>query len=272
MTLGRMDIVDIRWVGAFCHELHLFGTGGRRLALPPPAAQSWKTKPLKQAVKILLQLSIRHAKEGADNTLESKLKVKLPLSQGATIKRVPALFGGLLLLAPLGIIAFLLIATIIPGKPHAHYDFYGALLIFALMILSAPGLFCLWLFVRGVKFFVSSYRVANETFSPVGFRRGNEERIPYRRLEIILYRGLGRLDDLCAGLVEVRVFGRQPIHFGPERENYFILPYVLNKWAGGKFKVRPIGAAPQNLAKMVYRTSIWFSPTHFRNVTVRRQS
>jgi hypothetical protein len=270
LPVGSIDLVDIRWVGIYGFRFHVFAKNGKRLILPI-ADSTADEKRQGAAMRILATLSAMFARQEAGHILESGTKITVPLSQGATIRRFPRLLAGAFLLTPLVIILVLACLTI--GSVEVVYKFnhYCGLLLIAFFLLFVPSLFGFWLFVKGVTQFITSYKTGNEAFTPKGFRPDGGRLIPYHRLDIILYRGGGEIDDTCSGVLEVRILGRQPIHIGFERENFFLLPYALREWAGDRLKVRPITKAPQTIQRLAYVTSVWFSPTFFRNATLRRQ-
>jgi hypothetical protein len=251
---ARMDVSNVIWIGTHRKARFIFGERGRRLAIPFSLNPGHSRKEHK-FFAILFDLAKMKTGEKANNFVETGTAISIPLSEGATYRRLPDLAKGLLLLMPVSLlIIFFSIAGLVFGIKEEN----GFLLVASLAFLLV-GLLTGLKFVRGIKYLVSSYGLFKEEFTSIGYNRRGEE-TPYEQLRLTLYRGTGKIDDPCPGVLEIRIPNRVPFFIGPERENFFALQYALKEWAGKSYRIRPIYSAPVGVGAIAYVDRLWDPP------------
>jgi hypothetical protein len=250
----RMDILSVIWIGTHQKARFIFGERGRRLAIPFPLTHD-HSRTEHKIFALLFDLAKMKTGEKADNFIETGSPISIPLSEGATYRRLPDLARGLLVLMPVSLLlTFLSIAGFIVGIKEENVFLLVASLVFFLV-----GLLTGVKVVRGIKYLVSSYGLFKEEFTPIGYNRRGEE-TPYEQLRLTLYRGTGKIDDPCPGVLEIRPPNREPFYIGPERENFFALQYALKEWAGKSYRIRPIYRAPVGVKAIPYIDRLWNPP------------
>jgi len=250
----RLDVSSVIWIGTHQKARFIFGERGRRLAIPFALNLSHH-RAEHEFFALLYDLAKMKTEEKANNFIETGSPISIPLSEGATYRRLPDLARGLLFLMP---VSLLLIIFSIVGLVVGLREENGFLVIASLAFLIV-GLLMGVKFVRGIKYLVSSYGLFKEEFTPTGYNR-REEETPYKQLRLILYRGTGKIDDPCPGVLEIRLPNGEPFYIGPERENFFALQYALKEWAGKSYRIRPIDRAPVGVKAIPYIDRLWNPP------------
>ncbi|TET34961.1 MAG: hypothetical protein E3J72_12560 [Planctomycetota bacterium] len=260
----KINLIDIRWIGSFGSRRYIFTTRGRRVSLPAPQKKSSRILE-SRLFSLLFELAKMRVREDAFYLSESGPGVRLPLSQWATFRRVPFLLLGLLFPAPMIIILLYVawaIALFPRGKP---------LLIISLF--SYPfAATMMWLFIKGWKRFLCSYGFRKEIFTRDGLLLGRKRLIPYDTLMLRLYRAPDRIEVPIPGILEIVLPEGKTIFMGPERENYFTLPYVLRKWAPRALEILPTMCAPARALRMQFKDQVWIPGDAFEESVKNRNN
>ncbi|MHC4661136.1 MAG: hypothetical protein ACYS8W_05550 [Planctomycetota bacterium] len=256
---ARIAVSDILWIGTVKTARFLFLTRGRRIGIPV----SFRAKDLKSEYRMLdmlFELGRQKIKEEVSNVLETGSPVlPIPLNEGATRRRLPGMAKGFLLLLPFtALLLFAGISFIVLGiKERA--DSFSIFFFLFVPVFLVLGIYFLVLFFKGMKRAISTYGYAREEFRKTGYRI-HEVEIPFADMRITLYRGIGNIDDPDPGVLEILISEKTPIYIGPERQNFFVLPYVLLEWAGDSFSIEPIDHAPEGARGIPFYDRLWQPP------------
>jgi hypothetical protein len=248
----KTNLAEVLWIGFGSESRYIYLTRGRRKKIPFPSRSMAHRHGDSKLFGILLDLSEIRAREKADEHIESDIPVPIPLSEGATYRRLPGLATGLLLTLPIGgLITFSGFGLFLTGFRENE----DGMIIFGCLFIPL-GLYVLYRFFSGLRRMFIAYVKSKEQFTPEGILAKKAQLFPYENLEIALYRGVGGIDDPCPGIIEIFREGEKPAYIGSERENYFILPYLLKKWASDNFVIRPLAGAPAKVQKLLYSDTL----------------
>jgi hypothetical protein len=233
-----MRLENALWIYFKGKKHFVFGKRGRKIRLP--RSESVAQTCILHLLFTLGKMSIR---EEAGSIRQSRNpKIELPLTEGVVWRLVPYLFLRLLVVSILVLIG---IAAVIDDE----------IAVGSLLFLLPAGILLVYM-IRRTILFILAYRFAWEIFTPAGLLLRKRREIPYEKMRITLYRGSGKIDDPEPGIIDVSLPGEKKLYFGQGRLNFFLLPYLLEEWAGESFRILPIGSAPRRLRRAQYRDDI----------------
>ncbi|MHC4661139.1 MAG: hypothetical protein ACYS8W_05565 [Planctomycetota bacterium] len=254
VRIRKIPISEILWPARRYSSqnswLYYFATRGKRISTPP-AASALEAISADRIFNILRRLGKMKLAAEADNIIEGRTPIPVPLSEGSTHRRVLILALAILIVLPISI--GLLVGGSFIISEHVDPNRADPILLAVILFLFLPGFGGGACVLYGIIRFITIYGLKHNVFTPDGFLTKHGRFVPYKKLELVFYRRFARLESPYPGILEISIEGQEPIYIGPERENFFLLPYILEMWAEDRFRFRHSFRLPFSIQALQYR-------------------